>query len=272
MTRLLLTRLTFVLAALLSWSVSACNHQADRTAKRSDKGSVVFEENTQTQADQLPQSKRSVSSPRVAGRSGDRPCPMAKGGDVQPLPSDHPIRKSWPRSILTGVISADGRTVAIHDSRGVFLTDQEGRSVRRVSITLLENLVNEEVTVSFVFRCDSRRLAILTRLSYGEPMASFMERLWTADAIRGRSRCLKEWSDMFQGPGPVIAERQIEDWTPDGKSIIVRGIIYVGDMPSEMHSAGTERSVIEDVPSKQPCGGAKAAVYGRADIVHGLGR
>jgi hypothetical protein len=168
----------------------------------------------------------------------------------QVLPPDHPVRERWPRSILTAVLSPDGKTVAIHDDTGVSLVDPSGRNTRRAKVTLLENVANEQVAVFFAFRPDSRRVAILARLTYGEPMGAFIERLWTADVATGCSRRLSEWSDRFQGSGPIVGDRRIEGWTPDGKSVIVTGVVYVGEMPGEMRQAGTKQVVIRDVPSK----------------------
>lgn len=166
------------------------------------------------------------------------------------LPPDHPIYKQWPRAIETAVVSPDGKVIAVYDGKGVFLTDVGGKQVRKAPITLFQKLANEELNVAFAFRPDGKRIAILTTLNYGEPMGAFIERLWTADVATGKSTRLSEWEDRIQGSSPVTAERQIEGWTKDGKSIIVVGAVYGGEeMPVDVQKVGTQRVTIKDLPS-----------------------
>jgi len=175
---------------------------------------------------------------------------QASDAESRVLPPDHPIYKRWPQAIETAALSPDGKVIAVYDGKGVFLTDAEGKHVRKIPITLFQKLANEEVSVAFAFRPDSRRIAILTTLNYGEPMGAFIERLWTADVATGKSRRLSEWEDRIQGSSPVTAERQIEGWTKDGKSIIVVGTVYGGEeMPVDAQKIGTQRVVIKDSPS-----------------------
>lgn len=166
------------------------------------------------------------------------------------LPPDHPIYKQWPRAIETAVLSPDGKAIAVYDGKGVFLTDAGGKQVRKVPITLFQKLANEEINVAFAFRPDSKRIAVLTTLNYGEPMGAFIERLWTADVATGKSRRLSEWEDRIQGSSPVTAERQIEGWTKDGKSIVVVGTVYGGEeMPVDAQKISTQRVIIKDSQS-----------------------
>lgn len=175
---------------------------------------------------------------------------QASSAESRVLPPDHPIYKRWPRAIETAVSSPDGKVIAVYDGKGVFLTDANGKHVRKVPITLFQKLANEEVNVAFAFRPDSKRIAVLTTLNYGEPMGASIERLWTADAATGKSRRLSEWEDRIQGSSPVTAERQIEGWTKDGKSIIVVGTVYGGEeMPVDARKIGTQRVIIKDSPS-----------------------
>lgn len=240
-----------LLAVLVCGCITGCRKGTTSFGNRASTASAPAESGKGAGApnDQPPQADHSVV-PDASGRYGDQSVAQLKPELGRILPPDHSLREKWPRSILTAVVSTNGKTVAIHDDAGVFLTDQKGGNVRRVKITLLEKLANEQVTVFFAFGPDSRRVAILTRLSYGEPMGAFIERLWTADVATGCSRRLSEWSDRFQGSGPIVAERSIEGWTPDGKSIVVSGVIYEGDMPAEMHRTGSKRAVIRDMPCK----------------------
>ena len=146
-------------------------------------------------------------------------------------------------------MSPDSKTVAIYDGKGVFLTDIGGKHVRKIPITLFQKLANETVSVAFAFSPDSRRIAILTTLNYGEPMGAFIERVWTADVATGNSRRLSEWEDRVQGSSPVTAERKIEGWTKDGTAVIITGTVYGGEeMPIDVHKIGTKRVVLKDIP------------------------
>lgn len=240
-----------LLAALICGCISGCRKGSAIVGNRAGTASAPAESGKGADApnDLPPQADHPVV-PDVSGSYGDQPAAQLKPELGRTLPSDHPLRGKWPRSILTAVISPNGKSIAVHDDTGIFLTNQEGGSARKVRVTLLENLANEQVAVFFAFRPDSRRVAILTRLSYGEPMGAFIERLWTADVATGCSRRLSEWSDRFQGSGPIVAERNVEGWTPDGRSIVVSGVIYEGDMPAEMHRTGSKRAVIRDMPCK----------------------
>ena len=240
-----------LVAVLICGCIIGCRNATTRVANRAGTASAPTEseKGAETSSDQPPQADH-AAVPDADGSYGDQSIAQPKPELGRILPPDHPLRGKWPRPVLTGVLSPDGKTVAIHDDAGIFLTDQKGGNVRRVKITLLEKLANEQVAVLFAFRPDSRRVAILTRLSYGEPMGAFIERLWTADVATGCSRRLSEWSDRFQGSGPIVAERSIEGWTRDGKSIVVSAVIYEGDMPAEMHRIGTKRAVVRDMPCK----------------------
>lgn len=163
------------------------------------------------------------------------------------LPLSHPIYKKWQHTIETAVLSPDGNGIALYDGTGVFLTDSQGKHVRKVPITLFQKLANEEVSVALAFRPDSKRIAILTTLNYGEPMGAFIERLWTADVARGKPRLLSKWEDRIQGSSPVTAERKIEGWTKDGRAIAIIGTVYSGEeMPVDAQKVGTQRVVIKD--------------------------
>ena len=221
------------MSVLVVWGIIGCRG-GGRIEKRTDGGSV---------SSRASQTDRSAYGPEFNDL-------VERGSaDFGGLPPDHPLREKWARPILSAVISPDGKTVALHDNSGVYLTDGSGAHIRKVDITLLENLANDQVTVFFVFRPDGRRVAVLTRLSYGEPMGEFIERLWTVDAAGGLARQLSEWSDWFRWPGPIVGNRRIEGWTPDGKSVIVMGTIYTGDMPAEMRPSGTKRVAIRDKPA-----------------------
>jgi len=51
-----------------------------------------------------------------------------------------------------------------------------------------------------------------------------------------------------QGPGPIVAERALEGWTSDGKSVVITGVIYDGlEMPSDAREVGTKRIIVKDV-------------------------
>lgn len=163
------------------------------------------------------------------------------------LPSSHPIYKKWRHTIETAVLSPDAKWIALYDGMGVFLTDDQGKHVRKLPITLFQKLANEEVSVNFAFRPDSKRIAILTTLNYGEPMGAFIERLWTADVATGKPRLLSKWEDRIQGSSPVTAERKIEGWTKDGSAIAIIGTVYSGEeMPVDAQRTGTQRTVIKD--------------------------
>lgn len=237
-----------LLVILVCGCIGGCRTGATSVGNTADTASAPSRSREDADAtnDQRPQADGPVV-PDDSGSRGDQPVAQLKPELGRILASDHPLREKWSRPIVAAVLSPDGKAVAIHDAAGVFLTDQKGGSVRKVRVTLLENLVNEQIAVSLAFRPDSRRVAILTRLSYGEPMGAFIERLWTADVATGCSRCLSEWSGRFQGSGPIVAERRVDGWTSHGKSIAVSGVIYEGDMPAEMRRAGTKQVVIKDI-------------------------
>ena len=188
-------------------------------------------------------------SPPVTGRLEDMQSGKARRDIAGSLPGDHALHKAWPRAIETAALSSDGKTVTIYDGTGVFLTDPRGKTVRRVRVILRENLASEHLLVSFAFSPNDRRVAILTTLIYGEPLGAFIERLWTADVATGRCRHLSEWADRVQASGRVTAERRIEGWTEDGKSVIIHGVVYEGiEMPIDARVAGAEWVVVEDTP------------------------
>lgn len=233
----------FVLALVvfLSWMAGGCKHASRASLKPAPEPAVIPDSET-TEIPQLP-----VRNPPVTGELPEKIEEEARSGLIA-LPADHPLRKKWPQEIQSAVISPDRTTVAFFDGSNVYLTNPQGRRVRKLPITLLENLANEQLTVSFAFRKDSRRIAILTSLVYGEPMGAFIERLWTADTATGRTRKLSEWADRVQGPGPIVAERALEGWTSDGKSVVITGVIYDGlEMPSDAREVGTKRIIVKDV-------------------------
>jgi len=189
----------------------------------------------------------SVYDTPVVGLVEDRRAEAARSL----LPS-HPLRKKWRRPIESAAFSRDRKTAALYDGAGVYLIDAQGRRIRRIRIILFEKLANEQLIVSFAFRPDSRRVAILTTLVYGEPMGAFIERLWTADVATGRARRLCAWADRVQGPGPITAERKLEGWTADKRSIIVSGVVFDGvEMPTDARRVGKERVVIKDKLSRR---------------------
>lgn len=226
--------LAAILVVLFAVLLCGCSRTATSTNTKSD--SANSEHNSTRTAKQHDGQTHAQIANRQASDTGSRA-----------LPTDHSIHKRWPRAIETAVLSRDGKVIAVYDGRGVFLTDTNGKHVRKVPITLFQKLANEEVSVAFAFRPDSKRVAVLTTLNYGEPMGAFIERLWTADVATGKSRRLSEWEDRIQGSSPVTAERQIEGWTGNGKSIIVVGTVYGGEeMPVDAQKIGTQRLVIED--------------------------
>ncbi len=236
-----------LIAVSVCGCIAGCRRGTTSVHGRADIGSAssLSGKDTDGKLGQQPKAGGSATN-GSAGEQEDGSVASLKPELGRILPSEHPLREKWRRPILAAVLSPDGKTVAIHDGDGVFLTDQYGGSVRKVRVTLLENLANEQVMVSLAFRRDGRRLAVLTRLMYGEPMGAYTERLWTADVATGCSRRLSEWSDRFQGSGPVVAERRVDDWASDGKSLTVAGVIYEGDMPAEMHRTGVRKIVIQD--------------------------
>lgn len=121
--------------------------------------------------------------------------------------------------------------------------------MRRLRVFLPDEIANTEIMVSFVFRLDNRRVAILTTQIGGEPIGYTVERLWTADVASGRVRQLKKWEYRVQGSSPVTADRKIERWATDNKAVIITGTVYEGkEMPTDAHKIGTERVVVKDVP------------------------
>lgn len=166
------------------------------------------------------------------------------------LPDNHRLRRKWPREIASATVSPDGKTVALYDYDGVYLTDTHAKRLRKLHISpLLQNFASEHLVVWFQFRPDSRRVAILTTLVFGEPQGAYIERLWTADVATGRVRRLAAWGDRVQGQGPQTGERSLKRWSLDGKSVILTGVIYDGvDMPSDAKRVGTERIVVKDKP------------------------
>jgi len=185
-----------------------------------------------------------VVNPPVTGLLGDKLTQQQATSAANRI-----LLPGHPRSIESGVLSPNRKTIAIYDGTGVFLTDGAGKHVRRARIPLFENLANEHVSVAFAFRPDSRRIAVLTTLVYGEPMGAFIERLWTVDVATGRYRRLSEWADRVQGSAPVTAEREIEGWTRDGRAVIVTGTVFAGaEMPVDAHKVGTQRVIVRDLP------------------------
>lgn len=196
------------------------------------------------------QAPSDVITPPFSGSADDADVEAADAAVASGLSPKHVIYKRWPRPIQSAILSPDEKTIALYDGQGFFLTDTCGKSVRRLRIRVYRNLASEQLTVSFRFRPDSRRVAILTAVLYGEPVGAFIETLWTADTATGRLRRLREWSGRIQGAGPITAERKLEGWSKDGRTVVVSGIIYDGlEMPSDAREAGVERVAVRDTIS-----------------------
>jgi len=177
--------------------------------------------------------------------------PIPPGVLVGPIRLPHlsrTLRRTWPH-ILSAAVSRDGKHVALYTGSRVYLTNAQGQKARRLRVLLPEEIVNQETLVSFTFRPDNRRVAIMTTVIGGEPIGFTIERLWTAGVASGHLRQLRKWEYRVQGPDPVTADRKIAGWTKDNKAVIITGTIYRGeDMPSDARAAGVQRVRVNDAP------------------------
>lgn len=191
-----------------------------------------------------------VFQPPVTGKLGDRWSADARpDADVHIAPK-HAIRKKWP-NLESGLLSPDGKTAAVYDGKAIYLTDSRGGNARKVQIKLVDKVVSPHWSVSFCFRPDSQRVAILTTLVYGEPLGAYAERLYTADVARLQAVRIAAWDGRVQGRGPQTAEREIEGWSPDGMSVRIRGAVYDGeDMPSDAGQIGIEHMLVKDTAAQ----------------------
>jgi len=185
-----------------------------------------------------PQRTVDSDSLTVIAQYGPPIPPQFEVGQLHLPPLSRTLRKEWP-DIVSAAVSRNRKSVAFFDGSGVYLTDSAGRNVHRLHVLLREEMASEEVLVSFAFRRDNRRVAILTTQIGGEPIGYTVERLWTADVVSGHVRQLKKWDYRVQGSSPVTADRKIERWATDGKAVIVTGTIYEGkEMPTDLTRLG----------------------------------
>lgn len=163
------------------------------------------------------------------------------------LPADAPLLTKWHREVPSAWVSPNRAVVALYDRKAVYLTDLRGRRIRRIPVTLYEDLANEIVSVYFAFRPDSRRVAVFTSLDYGEPIGAKVDRLWTVDTVTGKRRRLQEWEYRIQGPGPQVGDYELAGWTADGRAVVLNATVYDGEeMPIDQQAVGSQRIVVQD--------------------------
>ena len=171
--------------------------------------------------------------------------------DLPPL--SNALRKRW-RNIEFAAVSHNRKIVALCDGSAIRLTDAQGKHPRRLSIHLPPRGIDEDLldSVSFSFRPDDGRVAVLVATVGGEPIIATTEILYTTDVASGRIRQLEEWGYSLQGAGPETADRRVTGWTADGKSVIVTGDVYNGvDMPSQVWRIGQETVNVKDCASRE---------------------
>lgn len=181
-----------------------------------------------------------------SGHEAHRTTAREKARAVQPaVPADHvvadaakppndPKRASpptikWPRPILEKAISPDGKTVAIWDAKGIYLTDASGKHIVRLRMEREAGIANEHFGVSFCYNRQSTRLAALTQLSGGEPNIAEIDRLYWVNVRRPKTSEVADWEESIQGNGVAIVNRELVGWSADGKSILMRAEVWEGE-------------------------------------------
>lgn len=156
---------------------------------------------------------------------------------------------TWPRKIAKRVASPNGRSQAIWDARGVYLTDSRGQQVVRLRIEGESGIANEYFDITLRYNRQGTRLAVLTTSSGGEPGICQTDRLYWTNVKWPRARLVAEWHECIQGNGVAVVNRELLGWSIDGKSILTRAEAWQGEgMPgAESVTNKTRRCVSFDV-------------------------
>lgn len=192
-------------------------------------------------------------APPTANAAHPKPVPTAAGIESHLPRLTRALRKRWP-GIVFASVSHNHKTVVFYDSSALRLTDAQGRHPRELAVQLSWDFANAMITdMSFSFKPDNTRVAVLVTMIGGEPMGATWERLYTADVASGRVRLLTEWGYRIMGHGPKTGDREVRGWSADGKSVVVSGNVYGGqEMPIDQEMVGTETVLVNDIQGAKP--------------------
>lgn len=197
---------------------------------------------------------RHDSTRTAAQRVSVQPVPLRDGVTYAEKPSPDAAEAAqpklkWPRPVLGKALSPDGKSLALWDAKGIYLTKPPGKRPVRLRIQREPGIANESFNVTFRYNRQSTRLAVLTQLSGGEPIGFENVRLYWVDVRRPKTHKMADWAERIQGNGVAIVGRELVGWSVDGNSIRMQADAWEGEgMPgAESVKNESTRSVSFDV-------------------------
>jgi len=174
-----------------------------------------------------------VSAGREAREEGTAVTATDKPPSTPTKPSTVRSHLKWPRAIHKKVRSPDGKSWAVWDSTGVYLTDPSGKHATKLPIPRESSVGNEHFDITVKFNRQGTRLAVFTTFSGGEPGICEKDRLYWVDTKSRRTQQIGQWDECIQGNGEAVLNRELLGWSADGKSIEMQAEVWQGEgMPA----------------------------------------